>query len=116
MILDMVIDDNEDPEDRAEREKRERDILRFRPRAIRAGKVSLCVMFSGLLLILVLWAADSRNVLDEVLRPLGCLAFLACGIIGPMVALYDLSLVIRLKLLGARTLMFPVMLGRPTAT
>ena len=110
-----MIDDNEDPEDRAEREKRERDIFRMRPKAIRAGEVSLWTMFSGVIILMVITVMARVSWLSDAVPCVSITGILALVIIGPIAALVDLCFVVRLKFLGARGLAWPVVLAMPGA-
>ena len=111
----MVIDDNEDPDDRAEREKRERDILRMRPLALRAGKISTWSMFSGLSVLIVARVIFRIPELSWGVPCLAIVGVITMIITGPIAALVDMIYVIRLKLLGAKGLWWPVVLALPVA-
>ena len=111
----MVMDDNEDPEERAEREKRERDILRMRPLALRAGRISTWSMFSGLSVLFVALVFARTPEISWGVPCLMIVGVITMIITGPVAALVCMIYVIRLKLLGAKGLLWPVVLALPAA-
>ena len=110
----ISVEDNEDPEVLAERAKRERDLARLRPKALKAGRISIWVMLSGFLIFVIIIFMDSYNLIGGEME--GCLYWVAIPalvVVGPIAALVDMILVIRLKVLGAKNLGWLIFLALP---